>query len=521
MNLRRSLSWLCFTAMMVTVLAGSLYAADSAFEQGLAQYKAENYEEAVPLFEKAYKENPNDYRTVLYLGLTRRQMEDYPEAVRYFKEALKLNPKAPDLTYLLADVLYGMGSYQEALGYADEAIREGVRPAQSAFLKGLILAKLKRGKEAIEAFGKAKAIDPSMAQQSDFQTAVLYVHDRDYKKAKKLFQGLITANPTSDWAQFSKDYLKALDKVPPRFRATVGFGYQYDDNVLATPTVQGLVPVNRQADWKRVYSLFGEYTLYMQGPWNVKASYALNIGQYNRKNYPTTNGGTPVFSQDTISHTISVMPTYNTAKSVLGLLLSYNYLSVDYTKYLESYTINPSYTLVMGGNNIGQVFVRYRRDDQTQHFFEKKFGVSLESAENRSADNYGGGLGYFYTFLQGNGLVSLKAEYDYNDADGSNWVYNGEKVSAGLLYPLFGNTLKNKLKANLYGELYNQDYSHVHTTYLVKRRDDNYTGQASLTYTVLKPVDVSVGYAYIKDDSNIGVFDYRKNLYTMSVEYKF
>ncbi len=51
--------------------------------------------------------------------------------------------------------------------------------------------------------------------------------------------------------------------------------------------------------------------------------------------------------------------------------------------------------------------------------------------------------------------------------------------------------------------------------------DDIITAQTSLTYTVLKPLDVSVGYAHIKDDSNISVYEYRKNLYTVNLEYRF
>lgn len=516
MNIRRQLSFLLLVLLILSGSAGLSYA-DTLFEKGITEFRAENYEEALGFFEQAYKNDPKDPNITLYIGLTRREMQDYPEAVKAFKETLALNPKAPDVKYLLGDALYGMGNYEEALGVTDEAIKDGSKPAQSAYLKGMILVKLKRNAEAVQAFNKAEELDPSLMQQADFQIAAVYVQEKDYKKAKDIFKGLITKDPTSDWAAFSKDYLEALEKIPPPYRLTLGFGYQYDDNVLAVPTVQGLVDVNKQADWKRIYSLYGEYALYAKGPWNVKASYALGIGQYNKSDYPKINSSDKVFSQDTVSHTVSVMPSYNTERGVASLLLSYNYLEVDYTKYMQSYTASPSYTFIIQGNHLGQVFVKYRKDDQNFDFFQKKFGSFPVKEEDRDADNFGGGAGYFYTLAGGNGLFNLRAEFDDNNAEGANWDYAGVKGSAGILYPF----LNNRLKANVFGEYYHQQFKHVHTTYGVKRRDDTLTAQASLTYTLLKPLDVSVGYAYIRDDSNIGVFDFKKNLYTMSIEFRF
>jgi len=127
------------------------------------------------------------------------------------------------------------------------------------------------------------------------------------------------------------------------------------------------------------------------------------------------------------------------------------------------------------------------------------------------------GLGYFYTFAEGNGLLNLRIEGDINDADGKNWDYKGYKVSAGLLYPF----INNRLKASIFGEAYHQDFSKIHTIYRKERRDNTYTAQAALTYTIMNPLDVTVGYAHIKNDSNIGVYEYRRNLYTLSLMYRF
>lgn len=498
-----------------------LFAGEDFFEKGIAEFKAENYEEALTFFERAYKENPNDPRITSYLGLTHREMQNYQDAVRFFRETMNLDPKAADVKFLLADVLYSIGSYEEALNIIEAAINEGIRPAQSSYLKGLILLKLKKNKEAVEAFKKAKDLDPSLTQQADFQIATVYVQEREFKKAKEAFKGLITVDPTSDWALFSKDYLDAIEKMPPPYRLILGVGLQYDDNVLANPIDESLVDITKQEDWKRIYSLLGEYTVYTKGPWNIKASYALNIAQHFEKDYPKRNGGEKIFSQDTISHTFSIMPSYNTETGVTGLLLSYNYLEVDYIKYKQSFTISPSYTFIIKGNNLGQVFFKFRRDEFNFQYNKRKFGAYLSKEEDRDASYFSLGVGYIYTFKKGNGMFNARLEGDINDADGSNWDYAGVKVSSGLLYPF----IDNKFRANIYGEVYRQNYSNVHSVYRNiprnTRKDDNYTVQTSLTYNIMNPLDISVGYTYMKTISNIAVYEYKKNLYTLSLEYRF
>lgn len=506
-----------FGVVFFLICPYSVFASDF-FGRGIAEFKAEKYEEALILFEKAHREKPTDPQITFYLGLTHREMHNYSDAVKFFKETLRLDPRAVDVKFLLADALFGIANYEEALGVIEAAINDGVRPAHSNYLKGLILLRLKRNTEAIEAFKKAKELDPLLTQQADFQIAAVYIQERKFKKAQETFRGLITIDPTADWALFAKDYLDALAKMPPPYRLNVGFGIQYDDNVLASPLDERLVDIARQEDWKKLYSLFGEYTFFQKGPWNMKASYSLNIAQHNKRNYPRRVGIGTIFSQDTISHTLSLMPSYNTERAVSSLLLSYNYLEIDYTKYKEAFTVNPSHTFIISGNHLGQVSLKYRNDEIDREWSLTKFGPPGPApAEDRDADYFSAGLGYFYSFLEGEGLFNIKLEGSINDADGRNWKYNGHKVSAGLLYPF----INNRLKASIFGESYHQDFSEMHTLHRKERRDDTYTAQIALTYEIMNPLYATVAYAHTKNDSNIGVYEYKRNRYTVSFEYRF
>ena len=497
--------------------AADIYAAENYLEKGIAEFNAENYEESVVLFEKAYKENPKDPKITFYLGRSHSEVQNYGEAVRFFRETLNLDPKAADPKFFLAEALYNSGNQEEALQTVEGAIRDGVRPSQSYYLKGQILLKMKKNSEAVEAFSKAKQLDPSLGQQADFQIATAYAQGKEFKKAEDVFRGLITADPNSDWALFSKDYLNAIERAVPSYRLNLGVGFQYDDNVLAIPIVQGIVDVERQEDWKKIFSLFGEYTFYSRGPWNMKGAYSLNITQHNESDYPRTTPGQRVFSLDTVSNTISLAPSYNTEKSSTGLLLSYSSLEVDYSGYIQTFTVSPSHTFVIKGDHLGQVFIRYRKVEHDFDWVRKKLGSSSVQEEDRDANNFSAGAGYFYLFSGNKGLVNINLEAEDNNADGANWDYVAIKTSAGILYPFFD----NRLKASLFADLYYQDFSHDNTLFGNERRDATYTVQAALTYAIIRQMDISLGYAHVRDDSNIGVYDFRKNLYTVNVEYRF
>lgn len=491
--------------------------AGDALERGIAEFREDRLEEALALFEEALKERPDDPNVLLNIGMVQRELQNQDAAIAAFERVLAIRPEADTARRYLADMLLSKGKSSEAQAVLQPALQRRAQPyGEFVFLNGLILAKLGKTDEAMTAFIDAKALDSRLGQQADFQIATLQVAKKDYSAAQKSFRGLITQDPNSHWALFSEDYLQALEKMPPKWRLIFGTGLQYDDNVFAIPDNPALVDTDRKADWKSVSYWLGEATVFESGPFNLKASYGGNYSRYFHKNYEKREPGQTIFSLDTINHTVSLMPSYNTQSSVSSLLLSYAYWSVDYTTYQQTLTVSPSHTFVLADNHLGQVMLRYRKTDSTFDWSVKKFGRSPDPSEDRDSNNYAAGLGYFFTFLDGNALLSVRAEFDKNDADGRNWDYTGYKASAGLLIPI----VKNAVKFNLYGEYYYQQYDHDNTMYGIKRRDETWLIQPTLTFELSKNVDFNIGYAYISEHSNIAVYKYNKNLFTFGLEFK-
>ena len=66
---RHSFIYLFFIVFVLLISAAGLEAAGDVLERGIAEYKAENYEEAFALFQKAREEHPESSVAAFYLGL--------------------------------------------------------------------------------------------------------------------------------------------------------------------------------------------------------------------------------------------------------------------------------------------------------------------------------------------------------------------------------------------------------------------------------------------------------------------
>lgn len=490
--------------------------AASDLEQGIAEFKAENYEEASVSFAKAYSANPRDAKAAAYLGLAYKEMQDHSLAVRYLREAYALSPTDGEIGSALAEAYFTDGKYDESLQTLDSLPLPQRTSGAADFLRGLAYMKKKQPTPAIAAFTKARN-DPSLRQQADYQIAAAYVEARDYAKAQSMFQSIIQTSPTSNWAAFSREYLDAINRVPSRFRLMLGAGIQYDSNVLGVPRDQQLVDIDRKSDFRRTYAVHAEYAL-VQGPgFGLNVGYNFDMAQYFKKDYDKRTPGQTLFSQDTVSNTLWVTPSYTTNDYSLSLLLSFNTLEVDYTHYADTYIISPALMLPIATDHFGQISLKYARYEQPTTWSIKKFGAAPADEENRSGNSFSVAFDHFYQFAKGQGLIDTRFELESNNAKGKNWEYGAAKFSVGVVYPLIDNTLK----AGLYSQIVFQNFTNINSFYDVKRRDTIITIQPSLTYTIFKPLDLVASFAYINDHSNIPIYKTDRSIVALGLEYRF
>jgi len=199
------------------------------FSKGVGYYKEGAYEEALEIFLKAREEQPTSSLIAYFLGLTYKQMQDYSKAKSALKEAVTLKPPVKEALLELIDVLYNLNELDEAQKYLEVAEKEKIEPAQTAFVKGLVLLKQRKNLEAIEVFKKAKSIDESLTQAADYQIGRAYLAERQYSDAKRVFKEAIVAAPETDLASLTKHTLDAIKRKlweERPFRNTLTVGHQ-------------------------------------------------------------------------------------------------------------------------------------------------------------------------------------------------------------------------------------------------------------------------------------------------------
>lgn len=74
--------------------------ADDSFAQGVALFQQQQYAQAVPLFQKAVQENPNDSKAYYYLGVAQIQAGDMKDAAVALGLSNKINPNPSVAAYV-------------------------------------------------------------------------------------------------------------------------------------------------------------------------------------------------------------------------------------------------------------------------------------------------------------------------------------------------------------------------------------------------------------------------------------
>lgn len=478
-----------------------LHAEVDIIEKGISEFKSENYEEALHIFLEAREKQPESPVAAFYLGLIYKQLGDYNEAVRYLLDAAKLTPPVKDAYNELIEAFYNLGDLQRAKEWIDKAEKEDINPAQTSFLKGLVLFKAGENKKAIDAFKKAKEIDSAMAQAADFQTGLVYGQERKLKEANESFKAAITTDPTSDLAYYAKEYsdtIAATLEKHRNWRFTVGASYQYDDNVVLKPSTEiAAVEITGEKDSSVIGTFRVDYTPLLSGPWLFNAQYYLYSNTYSKtKTY------------NLLTQNISLMPGYIFGNSAITLPLVYSHTWLHEREYMSVVLVKPTLNILLLPGYTGQFSLGYAK--------RAAFWPILDPDEDRDADIYSLTLGYVHPFAQDKGLYTMRYEFSREITDGRNWDNTGNKLSAGVLWQLM-----KKARLTITGEAFLQDYKNTHTIFEVKRRDRTYSGSAIIAWEMTKDMNLNIQYSHTRADSNIYIYDYKRNVYTAGVEYNF
>jgi tetratricopeptide (TPR) repeat protein len=499
--MKKTFIYLFFIIFVLFGFAENLKAAENFLDKGIAEFKAENYEEALEFLIKAREQQPESSMAAYYLGLTYNQMGEYRKASKHLRDAIHLTPSVKEAYPELVQALTNLNERKEAKDWIARAEQEGVKPGQIAYLKGLILLKEGKNNEAIAAFKKAKQMDPSLSQTSDMQIAMILTKERRFAEAKETLKAIISVDPLSEMGTYAREYEIAFSQGLKKYKswwASAGVAYQYDDNVLLKPNTSiPDFPISGKRDSSVITTLGFRYSPLLSGPWFFNA-------QYNF--YANTH-----FSQhkvDLLYQTVSITPGYQFQRGALTLPLAYTHEWVDRDQYMAIALAKPTVSLILLPNHIGQFSLGYIRREM--------FNSPWNRYENRDGNIFTFSPGYIYSFKNGRGFFMFQYEFSNDNTEGKNWENTGNQILLNLLLPVI-----DKLSFIISGEMLLQNYQHTHTFYGMKRSDRTYYGAVGVRWEILNGLNLDLQYSHTHADSNISVYEYRRNIYSIGATYTF
>ncbi|MBI4827125.1 MAG: tetratricopeptide repeat protein [Nitrospirae bacterium] len=499
--MRRSMSYLLllFIFIIVVGLTATQSFAQDNLQKGIAEYNAENYDESLQLFKEARREQPGSSTAAYYLGLAYEQVGQLDDAVVQYKDAISIKPSEKKAYTKLLEVVYVQNDLAGAKSYLAQAVEDGVSPADLSFLNGIAYLLENKNSDAIAAFNNAKELDTSLAQRANLYIGIAYARDNELDKASASLNAAVAIDPASELAFYAMEQQSALAGLMDKRQAwnfMLSAAVQYDDNLVIKPLmdIPGVADVSGEEDVSIAAIFDAKYRRKFDGPWFLNAGYKFYSNNYSESH-----------THNYLVQKLSVTPGYNLSAGNIFLPVELQHVFIDNKQYAYLVSINPTIKFIMDVGHIGEFSLGYLRRDMLD--------APSSNADDRDGDVYSAGIGYQHPTHEGHGLFKAGYELSKDYTDGENWSNIGNRLNIGAIIPL-----KDKVDLTLTGDVFLQGYEKINDT---KRRDRTYNGSANVKWQVKNDISLNFQYAHTRADSNVSLYDYRRNVYTTAVEYNF
>lgn len=494
---------------------------DFSIAKGIIEFGRGHYEQAAGLFELAREAIPNDPEATEYLGQAQLRLKKYPEAEALFHELTISHPTRAQPWLGLAISQSQLGKYYEALASLEQAEILDPQNPLVYFYQGIVSRELKAFNQSPALFSRAMALSPDLTPTVRYYTGVSYYERGLLDQAEKEFEAAIASGePESELARSARAILQQRTAVPKgakQWDLNLSISGQYDTNVVLLPTgVQppgGTTGISKKADFVSAFYARGEYRPIQTSEWTAGVAYGL---------YQSFHQKLATF--DVQDHAPSVFVQRQLGRVTARLQYAFDYVRVGQDPFLLAHAVQPIVTIAESDSQFTQIQLRYQNKDfQDDRFAGNSF---------RDGKNWLGGVTQYAYFASGTAHVRIGYTFDTDRTGGGNpsvatpgvqtnadWAYKAHRFSVGLGAPEFW-TLRPSLAFDYYRMNYENPNSF--STDGTQSRHDNIM---FFTATIARPLNdwlvMAAEYNYTKDQSNLSVFSYTRNIVSLTLSSRF
>lgn len=492
---------------------------DVLLTQATLAYDDLQYDQALQLLDRVIALEPNNARAHYYKGLTFLAQKKPELAVQALEKAHAIQHRDLFIRYQLGATYFLLKDYDKAEPLLSGVYAEQPRLEVVGFYVGVMRYRAQSYSEALAAFSQVQTDDPEMRQLIGFYKGLTLGTLGLSEQAVTALDETLKTNPTEPFSapvQRMRDALTATSSAERRFRAALGLGGFYNDNVALNPNPSNdpfaeSLRTRATTSPGLLMTAHADYSWLRRGPWESVVSYNffqtvnLNDG-LSRFNIQNHQGALAGFYRGAVR----AMPYQ------VGLNYAYDYFFLGQDGFLSRHTPALSGTLLESARHMTTGLFRF----QDKTFFREPDVTGRFSALQRDAMNWMGGLTHTFRFQEDRHLLSIGYHYDVEDAAGSDFSYTGHRLSAGGVFSLPWQPLPWGVTRLRYDYLvYWRDYRSLNNIFPIFapntiRRDDT----EQLHFVRLEqplPYDFVVSFQYqrIQNDSNLAVYDYTQNIF--------
>ncbi len=499
-------------------------------------YDKQQYDEALALVDQALKLDPQHERSLFYKGLVSLAQKEPEKAIGPLEAVHELRPADLDIQHHLGVAYFAAGEYDKSQPFMEAVFENDPDTENMGYYVGFLRYRGKQYGNSVEAFDQNQTPSADIQQLNGFYRGlalgVLGLPSEALSELEQVQRTQAVA-PLTQASVRIRDALSAgqIFGSKKRFRLQISLGGFYDDNVKINPDSAGPVPNNnanlllqtlRARDTTApgfLASLRADYSFLQKGPFEATATYSF---------FQTLHGeGFDEFNIQ--NHSIGVSGFYRGVVKdfpfQLGAQYTYDYLFLDSDGFLSRHTptlsatvLGPTFTLPGVGvvGNLTTGLYRY----QYKTFF-REIGNRDARFRGDLRDGYNNTFGLIHAFRLKNDRLILRMGYQYDNesTEGTTFSYEGDRVLTGGQLQLPWGKMTLRYDYDIHWRNYKNNQTTAGFTnqngQLATRKDRQQTHLVQLTKPLPHNLSLTAQYQGIRNKSNINLYDYSKNAWTM------
>ncbi len=489
---------LCATNLTTAKAAESYH---RQLSKGIAELKKNNIDRALDFFYESLADKPNGVEGHYYVGVSHARANRTKMAETSFKQALMIDRTFLPAHFDLAVLYYQIGEDSKALESFKTVEQIDPTRARVYYYQGIILRRRGNRQAGAEKLKKAVALNPKLEVETRFQEGVFHYKSGDFNAARDAFESVVTLSPDGDIGQTSEallDQIKSLPGNKKPWRLNTSIGLQYDDNVILEPegNSASAAGIKKKSDLVGLVFLSVNYRLPTKNRWLGDIAYSFfqnfheenDLNDFKIQDHHITLSGTRSIGRKT-----QVFLKYDLEFASLGgkTFLFRNALGSQ-LKIRHSKKHYSELEYVFGDSNFKNSTPLFlNNDDRDVSTHDLRFT--------------------HYTFLQDNQFFYSEYAFEKEKAGSSatqdDWSFDGIRFKAGLVYPV-----RQSIVLSAEGYIRLRHFDNINQRSSGKREDSSKVVILMASKALRKNIDLALQYLHYRNDSNIPIFEYQRNV---------